>query len=843
MADSKAKPRYAQTIYIIASILIFIIVISASIVSTFSHERDHRISVGRELRAIAELKVSELTAWRKERIGDGAVFNKNPRFTEALLVALDSKPGKDSYVRIRTWMERMRESHGYESLMLYDSDGRRLFAFPEDTGEDPIIAGAVGAYIENDSINILDFYVNPTDGRVYLSVMVPIGAGLDWGLLAMRMDPYTLLYPFLSKWPSHSLMGEIILSRRDGAETVYLNPLRFSTIAPTEYRHVIVQEKPVTPGSETNAHRGVYTGIDYRGTPIMAYTMPVDDSPWELIVQVDRKEVEAETRGRRRLLLLLVVSVMIAAITGLISMTRQWRLESFSKEAEAASRILESEERLRFALAAANQGMYDLNVQTGKAIVNEEYARMLGFDPATFVETNDAWIARLHPDDHDAIEKAYSDYIAGKTPEYRIEFRQKTYNGSWKWILSLGKIIERDSRGTPLRMLGTHTDISTRKTMELALRASEERYRRTLDDMLEGCQIVSFDWVYVYLNDSAVRYSHQRREDLIGHTMMECYPGIESTKMFAVLQKCMEHRECHFIEFDFTYPGGEVGWFEMSAQPSPEGLFLLTIDITERKHHEMELRELNAALEQKVTDRTMLLQSANTELEAFAYSVAHDLRAPLRFIDGFAKILQEDHGHQLDPEGRRILGVIRESDRKMDMLIKDLLEITRLGKTNLSMRTVDMRSQAIEAFGQCADPTTLSGFEIHVGDLPEIEADESMMARVWQNLLSNAVKYSMPSPVHHIEIDSSEAGGYYIFSVRDFGVGFDPDYSSKLFGMFQRLHSSEEFPGTGIGLAIVKRIITRHGGEVWADGGIGTGATIRFSLPKTCVRADGGQTA
>jgi PAS domain S-box-containing protein len=837
MEVPKVRHAYRRTFQIIAAIGISVFVIGTSIFSTFSYERNHLISVSRELQAIAELKVAELTVWRSERIGDGAIFSQNLRFTEALLLALESRPGEDGYSRLLTWMKQMRDSHGYESLMLYGSDSRRLLSFPEDTGEDPVIAGTVQEYLKKDAIEIMDFYVNPADGRVYLSVMVPIGTGRNKALLAMRIDPYDFLYSYIAKWPSQMLSGELVLTRLDGGEDVYLSPLRFATITPTEYRHKILPGESIGSESDKDAQKSVHESVDYRGTPTMAYRMPVGDSPWKLVVQVGKKEIDAETRGRRRLLLVLIIAVMGAASTGVISVSRRWHMDSISKEIEATSRIRESEERLRLALAAADQGLYDLNVQTGKAIVNEEYARMLGYDPAAFEETNDNWISRLHPDDHDAIAKAYADYISGKTPDYRIEFRQKTREGVWKWILSLGKIIEHDSEGKPLRMLGTHTDISTLKSTELALRASEERYRRTLDDMLEGCQILSFDWKYLYLNDTAVRYSHQPRENLLGHTMMECYPGIEKTRLFKVLEASMKLRESNVIEFEFTYPGGEVGWFEMSAQPTPEGLFILTMDITERKHHEIELRELNAALEQKVAVRTMSLQAANTELEAFAYSVAHDLRAPLRFIDGFARILEEDHSQQLDLEGKRILRVIRDSDRKMDTLINDLLEVTKIGKTNLVLTTVDMHSMAIEAFNQCADPMALSSFEMHVGSLPTVEADHSMMARVWQNLMSNAVKYSIPSPIHRIEVDISESNGMHIFSVRDFGVGFNPDYSGKLFGMFQRLHSEEEFPGSGIGLAIVKRIITRHGGAVWAEGGIGTGATIRFSLPKSGTRA------
>jgi len=236
-------------------------------------------------------------------------------------------------------------------------------------------------------------------------------------------------------------------------------------------------------------------------------------------------------------------------------------------------------------------------------------------------------------------------------------------------------------------------------------------------------------------------------------------------------------------------------------------------------------------LENEASRRNTLLESANKELETFAYSVAHDLRAPLRSIDGFACILQEDYGKALGQEGNRLLDIIRSSGQKMDTLTQDLLELTRVGKTDIEKSIVDMRKLAIDTFGLCAAPSILADFDFRIGNIPKAQADASMMQRVWLNLLSNAVKYSVPGQVHRVEVDGTIKDGMAIYSVRDHGVGFDQQYAGKLFGVFQRLHGSEEFPGSGIGLSIVKRIVERHGGKVWAEGRVGNGATFHFSLP------------
>lgn len=254
--------------------------------------------------------------------------------------------------------------------------------------------------------------------------------------------------------------------------------------------------------------------------------------------------------------------------------------------------------------------------------------------------------------------------------------------------------------------------------------------------------------------------------------------------------------------------------------------------------HENELRgneallTLNQSLERQVARRTAELQASNQELEAFAYSVAHDLRAPLRSIDGFSRVLQEEYGPALGAEGQRLLGIIRQGSQTMDQLTTDLLELARIGKVLLSESAIDMHLLATKAFEECAEPEVLSGFRFVVAQLPQARADAALVRQVWINLLSNAVKYSAVGSNKLIEVDGEVQGEMTVYSVRDHGAGFDQRYVDKLFRLFQRLHSSAEFPGTGVGLAIVKRIVVRHGGEVWANGRLGEGAVFKFSLPR-----------
>ena len=239
------------------------------------------------------------------------------------------------------------------------------------------------------------------------------------------------------------------------------------------------------------------------------------------------------------------------------------------------------------------------------------------------------------------------------------------------------------------------------------------------------------------------------------------------------------------------------------------------------------------ALESQVAERTRALEGTNAELESFSYSVSHDLRAPLRAIHGFARILTEDHKAQLDPEAQRLLGVIDQNTKRMGQLIDDLLAFSRLGRKELETRHVDMRELAR---GVAEDVRRTEGerrLTIRVEELPPAQGDRALLRQVVSNLVQNAAKFSRGKPAAQIDVGFQPNGNENVYCVKDNGAGFDPRYADKLFGVFQRLHQTEEFEGTGVGLAIVKRIVQRHGGRVWAESKVDEGATFYFTLPKS----------
>jgi light-regulated signal transduction histidine kinase (bacteriophytochrome) len=226
------------------------------------------------------------------------------------------------------------------------------------------------------------------------------------------------------------------------------------------------------------------------------------------------------------------------------------------------------------------------------------------------------------------------------------------------------------------------------------------------------------------------------------------------------------------------------------------------------------------------------LEAANQELEAFSYSVSHDLRAPLRAVDGFTRILLEDHAPQLDAEGRRVCGIISDNTRRMGELIDDLLAFSRLSRAEMHPAPIDMATLASSVFQDLTVAQEREHIDFRVGPLPPATGDPALLRQVWANLIANAVKFSAKKERPRIEICAGDEGDDVVYSIRDNGVGFDMRYVDKLFGVFQRLHSAREFEGTGVGLAIVQRIVHRHGGRVWAEGAPGGGAAFYFTLKR-----------
>jgi PAS domain S-box-containing protein len=339
-----------------------------------------------------------------------------------------------------------------------------------------------------------------------------------------------------------------------------------------------------------------------------------------------------------------------------------------------------------------------------------------------------------------------------------------------------------------------------------------------------------------YVNDKFCEISKYSREELLGQDHRILNSGHHPKEFMRDLWTTIARGRVWHGEIKNRAKDGSFYWVDativpfLNEQGKPRQYVAIRADITDRKRAEQEIRELNTRLEQRVAERTAELEAVNKELEAFSFSVSHDLRAPLRAVDGFSQAVLEDYGDQLPEEGRHDLQTIREGAQRMGRLIDDLLTFSRLSRASLKKQEVDTGKLVRHVLEELDSQREGRQVDIRIGDLPACQGDPALLTQVWVNLLANALKYTRRRESAVIEIGCKRGQDGNVYFVRDNGAGFDMRYAHKLFGVFQRLHRTDEFEGTGVGLAIVQRVIHRHGGRIWADAEVDRGATFYFTL-------------
>ena len=413
------------------------------------------------------------------------------------------------------------------------------------------------------------------------------------------------------------------------------------------------------------------------------------------------------------------------------------------------------------------------------------------------------------------------------------------YHREWQFRRKDGSLFPAEVLATQMpdgNLLGVISDISERKRAEEALYESENQFRTMLDGIPQLAWIARPDGFIYWYNQRWYDYTNTTLEQMQGDGWASVHDPAVLPLVMERWHHCLATGDPYELEFPLKGADGNFRWFltRCSALKGEDGKILRWVgtntDVSQKREAEEVIRQLNTNLEQRVLERTTELEVANKELEAFSYSVSHDLRAPLRAVDGFSQAVLEDYGAQLPKEGRRDLQTIRDGAQRMGVLIDDLLKFSRLSRTPLNTQEVNTAKLVRNVLEDLKSQREGRQVEIRIGDLPECQGDAALLSQVWVNLISNALKYTRRCETAVIEIGFQLQQGEGVYFVRDNGAGFDMRYVNKLFGVFQRLHRADEFEGTGVGLAIVQRVIHRHGGRIWADAALNHGATFYFTL-------------
>lgn len=502
--------------------------------------------------------------------------------------------------------------------------------------------------------------------------------------------------------------------------------------------------------------------------------------------------------------------------------------KDISKNKKYETDIIESEARFRGAFEFAPIGMALVDIGGRFIRVNRSLCKMLNASETDLVD--EMLHQFVHPDDaHLSLAAVQQQIEQSEEGHYQTELRLLAQNKLMvSAILSVSLVKNRENE--PLHYICHLQNITKRKETEEALINSERLYKAIVQTETELVCRFTRDGQLTFVNEAYCRYFDMSYDDLVGATLLPPIPEEDRNRVLSLLDNITQTDTVGNLDFRIIIDQ-EIHWHNWSFcgifdQKSGELIRYQAVgrDITKNKRNE-----------QQLVKKTQELETANKELESFSYSVSHDLRAPLRSIDGFSKILAEDYEQTLDNEGKRLLAIISDNSKQMAELIDDLLAFSRVSRKEIEKTTFNMSeliNSIVMEFTRLGENQQAN---IKVHPLNHIKGDMAMLRQLWVNLISNALKFSQNSHPPTIEIGQFYKNGIYTYYIKDNGVGFDMRYAHKVFGVFQRLHRKEEFPGTGVGLAIVHRIVTKSKGKIWVESEPGAGTRFYFTLPPESI--------
>ncbi len=834
-----AAPHLRNLLALFVGLVLIVPLIAFSIVRL--HGPQMRETAFNDLRAIANLKVGQIQSWLQERHNDAEMLSGSEGFTDhAELLVKRNDPRARSYVEKR--LKLLIKTWGFDSALLLDRDGKVVLSVGEHGAIPQQVKQALlPAALAENQVQRSELY-RDEQGRIHLDFIAPLNGGdlarqpVAAVVLHAPVEPF--LFRHIQSWPTPSPSAESLLVRRDGDNALFLNELRHRKGAVLTFR--IPLTDPTTPAVaailDNQPH--VMEGVDYRGVAVFSAYQPVPGTPWRLVAKIDRDEVLAPLANLTFWVSLLAFAAISAVSAAILLLWRQ-ALRAHSLELQIQASVIQQQSEAKYRRLHESMrdafAMVDMN---GRLIdFNRAYQELLGYSDAELRQLTylDLTPAEWRDEEMRIIREQV--IPLGQSQVFEKEYQRK--DGS-VFPVELKAFLICSEDGLPEAMWAIVRDITERKRDEQALLESERRFRQLFQSMLNGFALHEIicdgdgkpvDYRFLEVNPAFENLTGLKAENLIGKTVLEVLPNNEPLWVERYGKVALSGEAAHFEEFS-----REIGkYFEVTVySPQPGRFAVIFSDVTERKSAEAAIRQLNADLEKKVDQRTAQLKSAVSELETFAYSVSHDLKAPLRGIDGYSRLLQEDHASRLNEEGRTFIANIRTGAQQMNQLIEDLLAYSRLERRTLQNVRISPAQVAKAIAGEFAGELESRAVELHL-DIPpdlEVRADVESLATILRNLLDNAIKFSRNTPHPLIEAGVREDAESAVLWVRDNGIGFDMRFHDRIFDIFQRLQRAEEYPGTGIGLAIVRKAAQRMGGRAWAESAPGRGATFFVELPK-----------
>ncbi len=849
--ENREPRQYSLALFFLIFIVLAAGIVGAGYVYYRNFRAQFRTEVKSNLSAIADMKIDELARWRAERLSDAGVLFKNPAFSVLVQRALEQPDPTGALNRLKVWLAAIKNAYHYDRVFLLDAQGLERAAAP-DTPETvaPHLKETLPDVLRSDQVTFQDFHSDTPDGPVHLSILVPVLADdnppRSLGVLVLRIDPAQYLYPYLARWPVPSRTAETLIVRREGDEVVYLNELRFNRGPVLSVRFPLsVISLPAV--QVVLGHEGIMDGIDYRGIPTVAATRAVPGSPWFLVARVDADEAYAPLRERLFgvALFLGVLLLGIAAAVGLLWRHQRARFyREKLKEADEKRAVLRRNEAILAAVPDIIMEVDDNKVYTwanraGLLFFGED---VVGKEAAFYFEGEQDTYKTVKP-----LFNGYEGAIYIESWQRRKDGEKRLF--AW-WCRGL-----KDENGRVTGALSSARDITEEKRAEEALALQkriseifltipgEEMYHEVLKIILEVMESPFGVFGYIDKDGSFMVPSMTR------HIWDECQVPQKSiifrreTWGDSSWPRAIREKKPNYSnELSAKIPEGHVPIQRHISLPilyRGEVIGLFQVANKETDYAEADVRSLgtiaayvapilSARLERLRHEQE--LQAKNDELVRFTYTVSHDLKSPLVTIRTFSGYLEQDLRKPDAVEVDKDLAYIRNAADKASRLLDELLELSRIGRKINPPVEAPLQELVQEALDLVAGRIVERGVTVEVTKDPVLLfGDRTRLVEVFQNLVDNAVKFMGREKAPRVEIGADRVGGETVFFVRDNGIGIDPRYQPKLFGLFEKLDPGSD--GTGIGLALVKRIVEVHGGRIWVESeGPGKGTTFRFTL-------------
>jgi len=772
---------------------------------------------GRELSAVRDLKIDQIVEWRAGLMNDGRTLAEDPALGDEFARWLAAPSNADAVSDLQAWMAVLKSVRGYSGAIIITTDGSNWLATERDARPTAFELAMVRRAAASGETTLTDIFLGG-DGRPRLDVVAPLRSpdGSVPAVALLHHDPSRYLFPLLQRWPSPSASSETLLVRAEGGSILFLNNLRFGDrtalrlrIDRSAYPRLLAVQAMEGPARTTE-------GIDYRGTQVFGAVGRVDDTDWYLVAKVDESEALAGVAEVQAGIVLVAVGLLCLVGLALALVWRQRTSEYYREQLESERAKALLAEQYSYLTRFANDAIILADEDLRVLQANERAVSLYGYPSDTLLAmTLDDLIA---PDDEGERRSAAELLLAGTTD--LIALHQRRADGTTFDAEMSARTIVTDEETVYLTIT---RDVTERNLAEQALRESELQFRNIVNSSPSAMYLYRLEdgdrLVLTKANPAADRLIGIDHDALIGKTIEEAFPNLVETDV-PDMYRAVARGERDAQSFEIPYEDDRLGgYYAVTVFRTLPGVVAVDfVDISDRRRAQQELEE-----------RTEELVRSNAELEKFAYVASHDLQEPLRMVASYTQLLQRRYRGRLDDDADEFIAYAVDGATRMQQLINELLAYSRVGSQGAEFVETDLNEVLDRVLQVLALAIEENGAEVTGDRLPTVTCDPTQIGQVLQNLVSNALKFRCDDPPRIHVGAKRDAEGWVIY-VQDNGVGIEPEYFDRIFVIFQRLRSREEYPGTGMGLAICKRIIERHGGRIWVESKQGTGSTFYFTL-------------